>query len=197
MVAGTELGDLFHHLLLLVDLDGEDAAVLALVVQVLDGLAEGLVQAGDTGVEDVFHAQQHGHVIAAFTQAGDDLRDGDLRAFGALRADDHVPFIGHRKKAGSPVADTVQFDGIFHPPLLQCAVFCQFLCLQHRKFRMSSRALPPRDYYARTGGKVNCPGAAVRPGRQGGQALPGRASICFLDAMCLVCNVFEASFRKS
>ncbi|EEB32661.1 hypothetical protein DESPIG_02513 [Desulfovibrio piger ATCC 29098] len=62
---------------------------------------------------------------------------------------------------------------------------------------MSSRALPPRDYYARTGGKVNCPGAAVRPGRQGGQALPGRASICFLDAMCLVCNVFEASFRKS
>ena len=41
MVAGTELGDLFHHLLLLVDLDGEDPAVLALVVQVLDGLAEG------------------------------------------------------------------------------------------------------------------------------------------------------------
>ena len=40
MVAGAELGDLFHHLLLLVDLDGEDAAVLALIVQVLDGLAE-------------------------------------------------------------------------------------------------------------------------------------------------------------
>ena len=179
MVAGAELGDLFHHLLLLVDLDGEDAAVLALIVQVLDGLAEGLVQAGDTGVQDVFHAQQHGHVIAAFTQAGDDLRYGDLRALWALRADDHVPFIGHRKKAGSPVADTVQFDGIFHPPLLQCAVFCQFLCLQHRKFRMSSRALPPRDYYARTGGKVNCPGAAVRPGRQGGQALPGRTTHLF------------------
>ena len=125
MIAGPELGNLFHHLLLLVDLDGKDAAILPLVAQGLDGLAEGVVNIADARIQNIFHAQQHRHVIAARMQARDDFGDGNLRSLGTLRADDHLALFGHVEIACPPVADSVQFHGIFHTPLLQCAVFCQ------------------------------------------------------------------------
>ena len=70
MVARAELGDLFHHLLLLIDLDRVSAHEGAGVAKFLHGGAEGLVETGDLGVEDVFDAQQYRHVKAAFPDAG-------------------------------------------------------------------------------------------------------------------------------
>ena len=143
MIAGAELGDFFHHLLLLVDLDGEHAPVLAGVIQGFNGLAEGFVDTGNARIQNIFHPQQHGHVVTALMQTGDDFRQGNLGALGALRADDHFARVRNIEVAGAPVADAVKFDGIFHPPLLQCAVFGQRVLLGCRRPAGNNEGMRP------------------------------------------------------
>lgn len=136
MVVGrAELGDLFHHLLLLVDLDGKDAPVAARVTEVFNGLAERFMDIADARIQDVFHPQKYGHIVAAVAQPGDDFRNGHLRPLGALRADDHLARVRNVKIPCSPVADAVKLYGVFHPPLLQRAVLCQCLLLAARMRR--------------------------------------------------------------
>lgn len=65
MKARAELGDFLDRMLLLVHLNGEDAAVFALVAERGDGLAKRLVQQGDLRIKNVFNAQQDRHVVAA------------------------------------------------------------------------------------------------------------------------------------
>ena len=129
MILRAELGDLFHNLLLLIHLDGKDAAILAAVVQLGNGLAERFVQTGNPGIKNIFHPQKHGHVIAAFLKARDDFRNGDLRPFRAVGADDDIALVIDVEVARTPVADAVKLDGVFRPPLLQSVVFCQCLLL--------------------------------------------------------------------
>ena len=88
---------------------------------------------GNARIQNVLHAQQHGHIIPALFQPGDNFRYRNLRPLGPLRTNHNFARIRHVKIPGTPITDAVQFDGILHPPLLQCAVFCQFLLLERRK----------------------------------------------------------------
>ena len=90
VVARAEVGDFLNHLLLLIDLDGEDPTVTALVAKVLDGLAEGLVQIGNLRIENVFHPEQAGHVVAPFLDAFDDLGNGHFGTLGAIGTDNNI-----------------------------------------------------------------------------------------------------------
>ncbi len=125
VVARAELGDLLHHLLLLVDLDRVGAHEAAGVAQLFHGGAEGLVEAGDLGVEDVLDAQEHRHVQAAFAHAVGHGGDAHRPVHGArLGHDHHVAVLGDEEKAAAPFGDTVQvgrfadvpaFHGVVHP----------------------------------------------------------------------------------
>lgn len=120
----AELGDLLDRVLLLVHLDGEDAAVFPLVAERVDGLAERLVQQGDLRIKNVFNAQQDRHVVAALAHAPDDLGDADGHALVVAGRINHDIALGRNAEvAGPPIADAVQLGGIFHTPLLESALY--------------------------------------------------------------------------
>jgi hypothetical protein len=73
VVRRAVLDDVEHGLLLLVDLDGIHAAVRALVVVILDGLCERLVDEFDARGEQVAEAQEDGRLHAAFVEAVNDV----------------------------------------------------------------------------------------------------------------------------
>ena len=116
MVARAEIGNLFYDLLLLIDLDGKDTTVAALVAQGFDGLAEGLMEASDLRIQDVFHTQKAGHVVAALLDAIDDLGNGYSGSLRAIGTDDNLAFLGHIKVSGSPGMNAVQFGRILNAP---------------------------------------------------------------------------------
>ena len=126
MVGGAVLGDFFHHLLLLIHLDGKHAAVVAFVAEFADGGAEGLMQKGNLRIKNILDAEQYGQIIAACFELADDFQYADFRAsFAPEGADDHFTFRGNVEIPGTPVADTVQIDGILHGPLLHRFLFGQ------------------------------------------------------------------------
>ena len=126
VIGGAVLGYLFHHLLLLVDLDREHAPVGPLVPQFADGGAEGLVQQRNLRIENVFDTQQNRHVVAAFLDFVDDFQHADFRtSFAPEGPDDDLAPGRHVKIPGSPVADAVKLGGVFHAPLLQGSFFGQ------------------------------------------------------------------------
>ena len=51
--------DFLHHLAQLVDLDGKDAAILVLIIELGDGAAEGLVDGLDPVAQNVLKTNQH------------------------------------------------------------------------------------------------------------------------------------------
>ena len=70
-----ELPDVDNRdLLLLIHLDGKHAAVFALVAEFADGGAEGLMQKGYLGVQNVLDAEQHGQIVAARLELADDAQ---------------------------------------------------------------------------------------------------------------------------
>ena len=69
----AEVEDLLDDLALLVDLDRVDAAVAALVVVLLDGLAKGVVELADAVAEDVGEAEQDRQLDAAGLQLVDEF----------------------------------------------------------------------------------------------------------------------------
>ena len=73
----ADVVDLLDDVALLVDLDRVDAAVLALVVVVLDGVLKGLVKLADAVLEDVGEADQHGKLDVALAQLVDQLLQVD------------------------------------------------------------------------------------------------------------------------
>ena len=140
VVGAAVLGDALHHLLLLIDLDGEDAAIFALVAQFGDGRPEGLMEQGDLGIKNIFDAEQHGHVVAAFLNAPDNLRHADFRAALAPEgADDHLALSGNIEIPRAPVAHAVGFGGILHAPFLHGRHFGQLCPLLGRKGNTKTR----------------------------------------------------------
>ena len=122
--ARAELGNLLDRMLLLVHLNGEDAAVFALVAERGDGLAKRLVQQGDLRIKNVFNAQQDRHVVAALAHTPNDLGDADGHALVFAGRINHDIALGRNAEvAGPPVTDAVQFGGIFHTPLLESAFY--------------------------------------------------------------------------
>ena len=117
-VTGTEVGDFFDDVALLVDLDRKHPTVFTLVVGFGNGGAKGFVEKADAGVEQVFDAQQYRHgVVALFDAPGDfHQRDGHL-AGGELHLDRDIAVGVHVKESGTPAADTIEGGGMFHGPV--------------------------------------------------------------------------------
>lgn len=102
VIGGAVLGYLFHHLLLLVDLDREHAPVGPLVPQFADGGAEGLVQQRNLRIENVFDTQQNRHVVAAFLDFVDDFQHADFRTSFAPEGPDDDLAQGDTSKYPAP-----------------------------------------------------------------------------------------------
>src|SRR5690606_12050519 len=117
VVARAEAGDLLDDVGLLVDLDGEHAAIDAGVAGGADRLGEGLVDLGDGGVQVVLDPQQHRHGQIALAQALDDIEQGDgVLAGPAVDHDGDLAPGGDVKQPRSPFADSVVFGGVFRCP---------------------------------------------------------------------------------
>ena len=120
----SETGDVLHDLLLLIDLDGEDAFVLALVFGLFDRLAEARVELVDAGFQDVADADQHGHVHAAFLDAVDDVGQADRRGVLArIRGDRELALVVDVEIPGAPVVDAVKRGGILRRPMFEFIFF--------------------------------------------------------------------------
>ena len=77
----AEADDVFDDLRLLVDFDGEDAAVFAAVVAVGDGFGEAFVDEFYLVFQQVLHAQHDRHGFAAHFHAFDEVEHGDFGGF--------------------------------------------------------------------------------------------------------------------
>ena len=118
LVRLAELQDLFHHLPLLVHLDGVDAAVAALVVVLGDGGLERVVDFAQPVLEDVGEADQDREVDAAQHQRVDQFLEIDGAGRILLRVDAHVPVVPDREIALAPAGDVVEIAGELRRPSL-------------------------------------------------------------------------------
>ena len=64
VVFASETGNGLHHLLLLVDLYGVNRPVLPSVAVLTNGGGKTVVQFLDLGMQNIFNAQQHRHIVA-------------------------------------------------------------------------------------------------------------------------------------
>ena len=118
LLAGVE--DLFDDLAELVDLDREDPAVTAVVLLLLDGAAEGLVDLRDAVAQQVLDADREGRLQAGGFYLLDDVRDADLPVV-AFRVHAEVTLGVHGEVATSPSFEAVVFFGVFGRPGLRFA----------------------------------------------------------------------------
>jgi hypothetical protein len=103
----AELDDLLDHGPVLVDLDRVDAAVLALVVVLLDRAVERAADQLDPRPQHVGEAQQDRQLDAAAVELVDQLAHVDLAVAGAARRDDQVALLADVEVAAAPALDAV------------------------------------------------------------------------------------------
>src|SRR5581483_4813481 len=116
-LAGVE--DFLHHFAELVDLDGEHAVVVALVVELGDRIAEGDIDGLDAMAKDVLETDQHGELQPAGFGLLDDVGDVDLRAGFLERAGNHVAGVVDIEIFRAPAMDVVQVAGGLKVPGLR------------------------------------------------------------------------------
>lgn len=110
-------GDFLDDFLLLIDLDGIDAAIDALVFGFFDGGVEAFVQLIDAPAEEVAEAEKDGELGAAFAEAAGDLDKAD--GFGGvaiLEVDDDFAFGVDVEVAMAPLADAIHLGAFFDTP---------------------------------------------------------------------------------
>ncbi len=118
-VVGTaELDYFLHHLALLVDLDGIDAEVVALVSVFLHGVVEGVGQVGDAGTQDIGKADQKGHGIALRLNVFDEKLEVDVVGAVGVGLDNEVSPVVDVEITRTPTVNVVMFLGFFNRPLL-------------------------------------------------------------------------------
>jgi hypothetical protein len=111
-IFAAEVEDLLDDVALLIDFDGIDAAIEALVVVLADGVGKGLVDAGDAVFEDVGEADEHGGLDVALAELVDEFFQVDLAVFVGVRVDGDGAFGGDGEVALAPVVDAVGSGGI-------------------------------------------------------------------------------------
>ena len=116
----SEAGDFLHHLLLLIDLDRINAAVLALESGLFDGFGTSRMQKPDLGVQNISQTEQNGHIHAAFLDPVHDLHQADRRPILAERGDGQFAFSVDVEIIRTPVADAVKVGGIPRSPMFKC-----------------------------------------------------------------------------
>ena len=117
VVGPAELDDLLDDVAVLVDLDRVDAAVLALVAVLGDGVLEGLVQLDDAAAQDVGEADEQRQADSAPRDLVDQLLEVDGWPLEAGRMRLHVAGFGHREVVVAPVFDPIDLGGIRDCPL--------------------------------------------------------------------------------
>ena len=133
-------GDVLHDLLLLIDLDREDALVLAFVFGLFDGLAEARVELVDARFQDVADADQNGHVHAAFPDALHDVGQADRRGvLVRVRRDRKFALLVDVEIARAPVVDAVKRGGILRRPVFE------FIFLDVHSRTPGKTAFRPKD----------------------------------------------------
>ena len=110
--------DLLDDVPLLIDLDGIDAAVLALIVVLGDGGLEGLVNFADAMAQNVGEAQQNRQLNAALLQLIDELLqvDGLLGPFVGVNG--HLALVIDAEVTLAPVPDFVDVQSVLDFPLV-------------------------------------------------------------------------------
>ena len=121
VVALAVADDFLYDGLHLVDLDGEDDEVLALVLVLLRRLAEALVGLLYSVVEDVGEAEQDGSRHMARRQLVYDLLEVHLHAV-LLGCDIDVPFLVDAEVVDSPAFDVVELLRVLNTPLFHASI---------------------------------------------------------------------------
>ena len=126
----AEVEDFLDDVPLLVDLDGVDAAVAALVAVLLHGGLEGVVDFADAVAENVGEAEEDRQLDAARLQVVDELLEVDGVLGPLVGMDDDVAVVVDGEVALAPVADAVQLDGILYAPLVQQVLLSTTLAIK-------------------------------------------------------------------
>src|SRR5262249_58998263 len=103
----AEVEDLFHDVALLVDLDGIDAAVAALELELLHGAAEGVVDLADAMTENVGEPQEDRQLDSARLQLIDQLFEVDRLVGALVGLDDDVARLIDAEITFAPIADAI------------------------------------------------------------------------------------------
>ncbi len=111
--------DLFDDVALLVDLDGVDAAVAALVVVLGDGGLESVLKFQELVAEDFAEANEDGRIDAAQNQRIDQLFQVDGAGGVASRMHQHVSLFADREIAFAPAGDVEGLAGLGDAPTLR------------------------------------------------------------------------------
>ena len=117
----SEAGYFADDLVLLIDLDGVDAAVLATIILFSDGASERDIEFLDARVQDVAEAEQQRHLqigVGFFQvahQAGD-ADAGDVAAFLWFQIGADLTGVIDGKVTGAPAVDTVEVAGFLDGP---------------------------------------------------------------------------------
>src|SRR5262249_23373169 len=119
VVGLAEVENFLDDLALLIDLDGIDAAIAALVLELLDGLFEGIVQFADAVAQNVGEAEQDRQLDAAGLELIDQLLKVDGLVGALVGLNDHVAGLVDGEVTFTPVADAVGFGGILNLPFFQ------------------------------------------------------------------------------
>ena len=113
----AEAVNLLDDVPLLVHLDRIDAAILAFVLVLGDGVGESLVNLADAMLEDVGEANQAGKLDVALAKLIDEFFQIDRRLGEvAVRMDGDMALVVDGEIAVAPVADAIELGGILGRP---------------------------------------------------------------------------------
>ncbi len=114
----AEFQNLFHHLPLLVDLDGVHATVAALILVLGDGGVECAVQLAQPVFQDIGEADEDGEADPAQHQRIDQFLEVDRPGGVLFRVNPDVPAVAYREVALAPARDIIEVAGHLRcPPL--------------------------------------------------------------------------------
>jgi hypothetical protein len=137
-VGATRLHHLFDEVALLVDLDGEHAAVDPVVFVLVDGLLEALVDETNAVLEDAREADEQRQVQPARTQLHRQLVEVDVGLFARVRRDRHVPSFVDVEVGLPPAADLVQLGALLDAPGVVGGEGLVVLVVGHEEARSST-----------------------------------------------------------
>jgi hypothetical protein len=101
----------------LIDLDGVNAAIDALVFGFFDGGVEAFVEFIDAPAEEVAKAKENGELGAAFAEAAGDLDEADgFGGFAVFEVHDDLAFRVDVEIAMAPLADAIHLGAFFDAP---------------------------------------------------------------------------------
>src|SRR5262249_25694990 len=113
----------FDDMALLVDLDGIDAGVVALVFELLHGGAEGFLKLAHAMAKDIGEAEKDGELDAASLELIDEVLEVDGLVAELVGVNGDVSLVVDSEVAFSPMTHPIGFDSILDVPLVDQVAF--------------------------------------------------------------------------